>query len=66
MPDDGHGGDIDEDARANGGVQEACSDEDDEDKENIQQTTCSAILPGVASRVKKVIEFGTVIAVSTS
>ena len=37
MPDDGHGGDIDEDARANGGVQEACSDEDDEDKENIQQ-----------------------------
>ena len=64
MPDDGHGGDIDEDARANGS-QEDCSDEEDyEDKGNIQQT--SAVLPGVASQVKKAIDFGTVMAVSTS
>ena len=64
MPDDGHGGDIDEDARANGS-QEDCSDEEDyEDKGNIQQT--SAVLPGVASQVKKVIDFGAVMAIPAS
>jgi len=46
MPADGHGGDIEEDAKANGGQEDCSDEEDDEDKENIQQT--SAVLPGVA------------------
>ena len=64
MPADGHGGDIEEDAKANGGQEDCSDEEDDEDKENIQQT--SSILPGVASQVKKVINFGAVMAISAS